>query len=157
MSHSTTWLVVMTVVVGFELFTGTFYLLMIAAGMAVGALLAFLGFSIEWQFIGAGVVGSIATIALRRSKFGARNRVKASRDPNVNLDLGQTVQVQEWQSVNVGEQTLYIARAPYRGAQWDIELHAARTEAALTPDLPKAGQYKIVEMRGSRLVVERAF
>ena len=153
MSNSVTWLIVMSVVVGFELFTGTFYLLMIATGMATGALLAFLGCSVEWQFIGAGVVGSIATIALRRSKFGARNRVKASRDPNVNLDIGQTVQVEVWQGVNSGEHTLYTARALYRGAQWDIELHATQPTAS---QLPSAGQYKIVEMRGSRLVVEKA-
>ena len=121
-----------------ELFTGTFYLLMIAIGMSSGALAALLGFGMEAQTLLAAVVGVAATVLLRRSRFGKpENRVRAERDPNVNLDIGQTVNVPAWQDG--------AARVMYRGALWDVELEPGST--------PAPGQYTIREVRGSRLIV----
>ena len=121
-----------------ELFTGTFYLLMIAIGMSSGALAALLGFGMEAQTLLAAVVGVAATVLLRRSRFGKQaGRVLAERDPNVNLDIGQTVTVPAWQDG--------AARVMYRGALWDVELEPGATATA--------GQYTIREVRGSRLIV----
>ncbi|PRC90669.1 NfeD family protein [Solimicrobium silvestre] len=143
MSDWMSWLVVAGIAVMIELYTGTFYLLMIAIGMAAGALAAFLGVGKEFQLIIAAIVGVLATVTLRRSRFGLRNKVSASRDPNVNLDIGQLIQINEWQSI---APDLHTARAMYRGALWDVEFfgHAE----------PKSGMFKIVEIRGSQLVVE---
>ncbi|MBC7513858.1 MAG: NfeD family protein, partial [Herminiimonas sp.] len=79
------WLAVAGAVVILELFSGTFYLLMIAIGIVAGAIVAYAGGTPEVQLIVAAVVGLLATIILRHSKLGKINRTDAARDPNVNL------------------------------------------------------------------------
>src|SRR5437870_3369569 len=93
-----TWLVLAGVVVILELFTGTFYLLMIAIGLAAGGLVALGGASSTVQFIVAAVVGVASTLVLRRSKLGKFNKTDAASDPNVNLDIGQTLVIEEWKN-----------------------------------------------------------
>jgi membrane protein implicated in regulation of membrane protease activity len=137
------WLAAAGVTVIFELFTGTFYLLMIALGLGAGALAALLGLGLALQTLVAAVVGVAATVLLRRSRFGklVAGRIDAGRDPNVNLDVGQTVNVPQWQDG--------AARVMYRGALWDVELdHGVAAGSA-----PAPGQYTIREVRGSRLIV----
>ena len=135
------WLVAAGAIVIVELFIGTFYLLMIAIGLAAGALAALLGLGLALQTLVAALVGVAATVALRRSRFGKQGgRVQAERDPNVNMDIGQTVNVPAWQDG--------AARVMYRGALWDVELERSTSEAN-----PAPGQYKIREVRGSRLIV----
>ncbi|MFD2272480.1 NfeD family protein [Undibacterium arcticum] len=72
-----------------ELFTGTFYLLMISIGLAAGGLAALLGVGSSSQMVTAGVVSVIAILALRRTKFALPSQTDASSDPNVNMDVGQ--------------------------------------------------------------------
>lgn len=135
------WLVVAGLVVILELFTGTFYLLMISVGLLAGALAAWCNLGAPLQMIAAGAVGSLATLALHKSKFGWREGKEVSRDPNVNMDIGQTVKVDHWKDLGNGK---YTARAMYRGAMWDVDLqHSA----------PLAGIYMIEEVQGSRLIV----
>jgi membrane protein implicated in regulation of membrane protease activity len=132
------WLAAAGVVVILELFSGTFYLLMIAIGLAAGSAAAFLGLGEAVQLLVAALVGVAATVALRRSRYGlTQQRVQAERDPNVNLDIGQTVHVPAWQD--------NAARVMYRGALWDVELAPG---VSATP-----GQFVIREVRGSRLIV----
>ena len=77
-----------------------------------------------------------------RDSYGRMGtRVEAERDPNVNLDIGQTVTVPAWQDG--------VARVMYRGALWDVELDRTVAGAAV----PAPGQYIIREVRGSRLIV----
>lgn len=132
------WLAAAGLTVILELFTGTFYLLMVAVGLLAGSAAALLGFGEAVQLVVAALVGVGATVALRRSRFGKlHGQVQAGRDPNVNLDIGQTVHVPAWQDG--------AARVMYRGALWDVELAPG---AAAAP-----GQYTIREVRGSRLIV----
>jgi len=132
------WLAAAGLTVILELFSGTFYLLMIAIGLAAGSAAALLGFGEAVQWLLAAAVGVGATVALRRSRYGKQQeRVDAACDPNVNLDIGQTVHVPEWQD--------NAARVMYRGALWDVELAPGGT--------PAPGQYTIREVRGSRLIV----
>jgi len=135
------WLVLAGLAVGVELFTGTFYLLMIAIGLAAGGGVALLGGALEWQLLVAAAIGVAATGLLRRSRFGKMNKEKAARDPNVILDIGQSVQVDQWSELD-GTPT---SRVRYRGAEWDVEL--APGNAA------RSGQFIIREVRGSRLIV----
>ena len=136
------WLVLAGVVVICELFTGTFYLLMIGIGLAAGGLIAFAGFGLELQFIFAAVVGIVATYALRRSRYGKSHKIDAARDPNVNLDIGQSLQIKEW----IGnEGAAPTARIMYRGAMWDAELAPGSTA--------QPGSFIIKEIRASRLIV----
>jgi len=144
MSDWMNWLVIAGVMVVLELFTGTFYLLMIALGLLAAALVAFLGWTVEFQVITAALVGAVTTISLRRSRFGLANKMKANRDPNVNLDIGSSIQINEWQGSSTG---VYSARAMHRGALWDV-MYAGK-------GVPEPGLYKIVEIQGSQLMVER--
>lgn len=120
-----------------EMFTGTFYLLMIAAGALAGGVAALAGIFFELQMALAAIVGAITIFLLRKSSFGKKRKLSAARDPNVNLDIGQIVHVAQWQ----GNQ----ARAMYRGAMWDIELKPGATAVA--------GAFIIDEIRGSHLIV----
>ncbi len=131
------WLIAAGAVLILELFTGTFYLLMVAIGMGAGALVAFARIDLPAQLLAAAVVGVAATLLLRRSRFGRSNKVDAAADPNVNMDIGQTVHVTEWQD--------HTARVMYRGALWDVELEAGAVAAP--------GVFRIHEVRGSRLIV----
>ena len=137
MTDLTSWLVAAGILVVAELFTGTFYLLMIAIGLAAGALAAWLGLSGPLQTFVAASVGLVATAILHRSRFGRPARQEATRDSNVNLDIGQRVVVDAWQGGR--------ARVMYRGALWDVELGPGAQ--------PQAGDYRIVEVQGSRLIV----
>jgi len=135
------WLVTAGVLVILELFTGTFYLLMIAIGLAVGGLVALTGAGLPLQAIVAGAVGVIATGVLHRSRFDrGRADGQATRDRNINLDIGEHVTVPAWDNGR--------ARVMYRGALWDVELGHGAT--------PHAGEFRIVEVLGSRLVVADA-
>jgi membrane protein implicated in regulation of membrane protease activity len=131
------WLVAAGVLVVLELFSGTFYLLMISIGLGFGALAAFLGTSAPVQAIVAAVVGVVATGLLHRSRFGKPAKTNPARDHNVNLDIGQRVTVPAWQDGR--------ARVMYRGALWDVELGQGATA--------HSGEFKIVEVQGSRLIV----
>lgn len=135
------WFVMAGVLVICEIFTGTFYLLMIAVGLAAGGIAALLGAGNPLQLGVAAVVGIAATYALRRSKLGRRHVTDAARDPNVNLDIGQVLEIDHWSQKGGAE----VARVSYRGALWDAELaHGA---------IARSGMFVIREIRGSRLIV----
>ncbi|PHV13838.1 NfeD family protein [Janthinobacterium sp. BJB1] len=131
------WFVAAGVVLILELFTGTFYLLMIAIGVGAGGLVALAGGNGSWQAMTAAIVGVAATLLLRRSRFGKAARRDAAQDPNVNLDIGQSVAVAHWVDG--------VARVTYRGALWDVEL--------IPGSDTQAGHYTIRAVRGSRLIV----
>jgi membrane protein implicated in regulation of membrane protease activity len=134
------WLATAGALVILELFTGTFYLLMIAIGLAVGGLVALGGATLPAQAISAGLVGVIATGLLHRSRFGRPARHDATRDRNVNMDIGQHITVPAWDNGR--------ARVMYRGALWDVELGQGATA--------QAGDFRIVEVQGSRLIVSNS-
>lgn len=134
------WLIMAGVLLVFEMFTGTFYLLMIAIGMVFGALAALGGASVPMQITVAAIVGLVATGILHRSRFGHPARHLPARDPNVNIDIGQRLVVDSW--------TEGRARVMYRGALWDVELGQGA--------VPEAGSFKIVEVQGSRLIVSNS-
>lgn len=136
------WGVFAGMLVVLEMFTGTFYLLMIAIGFVAGGLAAAFGMGREVQLVCAGIVGAISTYGLRRSKWGPFARRHVTRDPNVNLDIGQTLTVDAW---NGDGRT---ARAMYRGALWDVELEHGTDTAP--------GTFVIREVRGNRLIVSKS-
>lgn len=131
------WWIGAGVLVVLELISGTFYLLMIALGCVAAALAHAAGAAADVQFAVAAVVALAAVVLLRRSGFGRRKRERASRNPDVNLDIGQTLTVPAWHERR--------ARVSYRGAAWDVELAAGEPEDAQL--------YEITELRGSCLVV----
>jgi membrane protein implicated in regulation of membrane protease activity len=131
------WWIAAGVLIVAELFTGTFYLLMIALGMIAGGIALVVGALPHVQMFVAAIVALIAVVVLRRSRFGSWKRRDASRDAAVNLDIGETLEVAQWHDGH--------ARAMYRGAQWDVELAPGETEHARV--------YRITALDGSRLIV----
>ncbi|QBK05464.1 NfeD family protein [Hylemonella gracilis] len=142
MADSTFWWLGAGVLVAAELLSGSFYLLMLALGLAAGAFAAQLGLMATAQVILAALVGSAAVLGcylLRRRLAVGTPGVQAN--PDVNPDIGQIVHIGAWDEDG-------LARVKYRGALW----------TASTPDFKNAGQpghHRIVEVRGSQLLVER--
>lgn len=134
------WLAVAGILVAIEIFSGTFYLLMIAIGLAAGGLTAMAGAHFAVQVVVAGLVGVLVTLVLRKSRVF--HKPDSQRNPAVLLDIGQTLEVSQWEKPDNGN---YRARAIYRGALWDIEL--------LPEGEAKAGQFVIREIRGATLLV----
>jgi membrane protein implicated in regulation of membrane protease activity len=141
MTDSTLWWLLAGGAIVFELLSGTFYLLMLATGLVAGALAAHAGASLAVQIVAAAVVGGGAVMGwnLYRQKNAARTRVGAN--PDVNLDIGETVYVESWQPDG-------STSVKYRGAQWSA-VHN-------TGALPSHGAHRIVEVRGSQLVIEKS-
>ncbi|HXS50957.1 MAG TPA: NfeD family protein [Usitatibacter sp.] len=135
------WLVVGFVLVIAELVTGTFYLLVIAFGAFVGALLAWLGAN---ELVQAALGGAVAIAgALFVHHWHNRNRA-ADKGSNL-LDRGQPVVLEGWSN-----ESARIARVKYRGALWDARL--ARPE-----ENPPPGSTLYIEgQEGNTLVVASA-
>lgn len=122
-----------------ELMTGTFYLLMVAIGCAVGGLVALAGGGLELQLAVGAAVGIAATLILRRTRWGKRRlNGDAAQNPDVILDIGEVVQVETW-----NDRTAHVR---YRGCQWDVALEPGA--------VPRAGAQVIKAVRGSTLIVE---
>ncbi len=121
-----------------ELASLTLYLLMVALAAVAAGIAALSGLGIAAQFGVAAVIALLGFAALRRSRYGRARRGAAATDPNVNLDIGQELDVPAWDADR-------RARVPYRGAQWQVELGA--------PGEALPGRYRIVEVRGNTLVV----
>jgi membrane protein implicated in regulation of membrane protease activity len=133
---ATVWWIAAGALVALELITGTFYLLMLALGAAAGAVAAHLGLGVSMQVLAAAVVGGGATAAwhVRRSRQPSALPSEENRD--VNLDIGQSVQVSAWNADGT-------AHVQYRGATWQARLAQSGTA------MP--GRFTIVAVRGSEL------
>lgn len=140
MAESTIWWLLAGGAVVVELLTGTFYLLMLAIGLAAGAIAAHLGLGLAGELVAAAVVGGGAVVAwhLKRRRDPAQLPAQSNRD--VNLDVGETVQVDAWAPDGT-------ATVKYRGAQWTV-VHR-------TGQAPSTGSHRVAEVVGNRLVVDK--
>lgn len=137
MNDTTIWWLLTGGLVAAELLTGSFYLLMLALGSAAGALAAHLGVALQLQIVTAAIAGGLSTFAWyrkRRARGAETSAIETNRD--VNLDIGQTVQVGQWDAHG---QT----QVSYRGATW--QAHFAGSGA------PTPGPHRIVALRGNTL------
>jgi membrane protein implicated in regulation of membrane protease activity len=132
------WWTLAGVLVVLEVSSGTFYLLMLALGCAAGALAAHAGLDVPAQMIVAALVGGGATAAwhVRRARHPRSAPAEVNR--NVNIDIGETVDVEAWAADGT-------ARVSYRGAAWTVR-HAG-------DGVPAAGRHTIVGVHGSHLSV----
>jgi membrane protein implicated in regulation of membrane protease activity len=133
------WFILAGVILVLEFLSGTFYLIMIALGLAAGGIASLAGLGPNLQALIAAAVWIVATLLLRRTKWGKTRHADSDKDPNINMDIGQQVQVDVWTDQR-------SARVMYRGAMWDVEL--------LSGDAV-AGTFVIREIRASRLFVEK--
>ncbi len=138
MSAFAWWLIASLALLVVELMTGTFYVLMLSLALLAGGLTAWAGGSFALQMAVASLTGVVATLLLRRSRFGKIEQKRdSSTDPLQSLDIGQQVQVREWQAGT--------ARVMHRGAAWDAVMSEGEP--------PVVGWLTIVEVRGTRLTL----
>lgn len=139
--HSTAWWVATGLLVALELTTGTFYLLMLAAGTAAGALAAHLQLPFPGQLVAAAAVGGLAVALWHRRRVArAATQVEATANPDVNLDVGRRVRVDAWGADRQ-------ARVSYRGSAWGARYAGAGE--------PEPGEHVIVAVEGPLLVLDR--
>ena len=138
MNNAIVWFVVASGLLVVELMTGTFYLLMIAIGCAVGGLCALTGAEPALQLVVGAAVGFAATMVLRRTRWGVRKlKSDAAENPDVILDIGEVVEVVTWNGDT--------AHVRYRGCRWDATLEPGAQ--------PRPGAQIIKAIRGSTLIV----
>ena len=143
MAQSSIWWLLAGSAVAIELMTGTFYLLMMALGLAAAALATHMGAGTAVQIIVAAVVGGGSVLVWRSIKKKQPATLPASVNADVNLDIGGTVQVDSW----LGDGTATVS---YRGASWSVAHRNPQATATHS-----AGAHRIVEVIGSRLIVEK--
>ncbi|MEY2918751.1 MAG: hypothetical protein RL261_56 [Pseudomonadota bacterium] len=140
-SATTVWWVLAGIAVAIELSTGTFYLLLLALGLAAGAIAGHLGFDVPLQIVAAAAVGGGATALWRWRHSKQEPAMPAASNRDVNLDIGERVFVQEWAENRT-------ARVQYRGSPWEARL--APGAAAV------AGEHLVSAVEGNWLVLEPA-
>lgn len=140
MADSTLWWLLAGATVAIELFTGTFYLLMLAVGMVAAALAAHAGAGTTAQLVVAAVVGSAAVVGWYFIKKRRADDPSVRSLRSVNLDVGEVLQIDEWLSDGT-------ASVKYRGAQWTVIQRPGNT--------PTPGSYRVAELVGNRLLVDK--
>jgi membrane protein implicated in regulation of membrane protease activity len=112
---------------------------MLALGSVAAAVAAHAGASGSAQFTAAALVGGGATALWHFKRARAPRSAPAASNADLNMDIGHTVDVTEWQ--DNGQ-----ARVPYRGAAWTVRRIGAGA--------PQPGTHRIVAVHGNVLDVE---
>jgi membrane protein implicated in regulation of membrane protease activity len=87
------------------------------------------------------LVGGGAVAAWHMKQSRRPSELRAEINPNVNLDIGETVTVTLWNADGTAD-------VQYRGARWTA-IHRAGVS-------PSAGAHRVAEMVGNRLLVDKA-
>jgi len=140
MAESTIWWLLTGGAVAAELLTGTFYLLMLAIGLAAAALAAHAGVSTPLQLVVAALAGGGAVVSWYFVKKRRPGDPSPRSDRSVNLDVGETVLIESWLPDGT-------ATVKYRGANWTA-IHRSDL-------IPSPGPHRVTELVGSRLLVEK--
>ncbi len=138
-SASMLWWVAAGVAVAAELATGTFYLLMIALGLASAALAAQLGASGTLAIVIAALVGGGATAFWHWRRARAPKSLPVASNRDANLDIGERIRVDTW-----GEDR--TTRVAYRGSTWIAKLAAGAPAAS--------GEHVVSAVEGNWLVLK---
>lgn len=139
MEESTFWWLLTGVAVVAELLTGTFYLLMLALGLAAAALAAHIGLPLTAQIFTAALAGGGAVVGWQQFKKSRLAAPAGNTDQGLGLDVGETVMIEHWNDDGT-------APVKYRGTQW-----TAIHRPGITPC---AGMHRVAELVGNRLLVD---
>ena len=132
MTEASWWWVAAGIAVALELSSGTVYLLMLAVGLACAAVAAMLGASTVQQVLVAALFSALAMgiwhLIVRKRRAP---RPDSHSNPDLLLDIGQTVHVEHW-----GEDGM--TRVHYRGADWTARLApgASSSKSVCTSSMP---------------------
>ena len=109
-------------------------------GLGAGGLTAWMGQGFGMQLLVASAIAVIGCLAVQRQRAAAPTQAQPQRNENVQIDLGNVVTVDAWQTDGT-------AQVQYRGAQWSVKLDAGQGVA-------NAGAHSIVAMQGNTLVLK---
>lgn len=140
MASFTVWWLIAGALVVAELLTFSFYLLMLAVGAVAGAIAAHLGAGETLQIVTAALLGTAAVAACYLLRRRNARRQPAQSDRSMNLDIGESVQVDNWAADGT-------AQVRYRGAQWTVVLRPGNA--------PTPGTHRVAEIIGNRLLVDK--
>lgn len=135
---STFWWVAAGAAVAVELATGTFYLLMIALGLAAAAIASHVGLAAAGQVVVAALVGGGATAVWHLRRARSPRAAAACENRDVNLDIGAHVHVHAWSADG-------STRVAYRGTSWPARLQPGSAAAG--------GVHTVVAVEGNWLVL----
>ena len=124
-----------------EMCTGTFFLMMVSAGLFCGGLAAYFEANFAVQLLVCVFGGLLSYFCLYRFKK-AKAQKKVSENADVHPDIGSVIEVPEWHQVGAGT---FIARVSYRGAFWNVRLREGAE--------PRTGLFKIESVSSDYLVV----
>jgi len=131
------WLSAVVLVIA-EMYSGTFYLIAVAFGLAAAGFAAYWGMAWSGQVVIAALLCTVSLVLIHRFKNAQGPDLEQA---NLAYDIGQDVQVVQW----VDE---HHARVDYRGAEWNAQLSATATVDAARKT------WRIKEVEGSRLIIE---
>lgn len=138
---ATGWWLIAGTLAALELVSGTtFYLLMLSLGAGAAALGAHAGLPFSAQLLLASLVGG-AAVSYWHRRQARRPNAPAQANPDVNLDIGQRLEVASWQADGTAE-------VRYRGAAWQARYIG-------TPP-PQPGAHVIRAVEGSCLLLDAA-
>ena len=140
MAVSTIWWLLAGALIAVELLSGTFYLLMVSFGFIAAALSAHAGLSLTTQLVVAAIVSGGLVVAWRSYKKSKDTPLPANANHDVNMDIGETVDVMHWDAEGTSQ-------VKYRGANWQVSL--------VMGDTPLTGKHQIIEVIGNRLIVKK--
>ena len=130
------WLILAVILIGGEIFSGSFYLLPFGLASLVAAIVAFCDFSPSWQYASAALMAILFWILIR--KWAVPRDLKNEENPS-NTDIGKPV---HW----VESRLTGGWRVRYRGTEWDA------VPLDETVDLKK--KLYIVAQEGNILIVD---
>ena len=137
---ATVWWIAAGLLVAAELATGTFYLLMLAVGAAAGGVAAHFALDSSGQMLAAAVVGGVAVVGWHLLRDKSAKPAPADRNPDVNLDIGQSVMVDTWSADG-------LCQVLYRGASWQARFIGTAPA--------RGGRHVIRAIEGSCLLLDR--
>ena len=103
------WFLFASILIVAELFTGSFYLLVIGLAAAAAGVCAEYTQPVWIQYAVAAGIANFGVLGLRT------RRTRSARLPNDQLDINKTVEVLHWQEDG-------SARVHYRGSEWNARL-----------------------------------
>ncbi|MEJ6004099.1 NfeD family protein [Paucibacter sp. AS339] len=139
MTQANAWWIACGALIAVEMTTGTFYLLMLALGCAAGAGAAYLGLSGSQQIFTAALIGGVAVVVCRKLRNQRASPLPADANADVHIDIGQSVQVEQWNADGT-------ATVKYRGAQWQARFRGNSS--------PAPGRHVIRAIEGSCLMLD---
>lgn len=138
MSDTIMWWVMAAILVALELSTGTFYLLLLAAGAAAAGVAAMFGLEFSVQLVFAAIVGGMGCLLLAR--WRRQQATGHGSVADMHLDRDATLVVEAWDAQST-------AQVRHRGANWTAVLAPGQVAAP--------GAFRIKDIKGNRLVLEK--